>query len=290
MRAPSGKRDHGLFGPESVTWRVHVEPILWVGGIRALLLQSLHPRVMRGTAQNSDLLDPARAWERFQRTAEFVGTRTFGTTAEVERAGRRIRRMHAPLRGHDPDTDTEFAIDDVDNLLWVHCGEIDSYVDVAQRSGILTAAEADRYVAESRRAAEVVGIPAEAAPASRAELDEYFDRVRPQLYACREAREGLLRSLNPPVPRELRLVRLVAPPVTTLAFTLLPRWARRMYGAPGVPTTDLAATATLRALHAVTTALPDPPSPPEVDAARRAIRSRQRDGAPQTARDRVVEQ
>ena len=87
--------DDGLFGPGSVTWRVHLEPVLWVGGFRALLLQSLHPRVMRGTYQNSALFDPAKAWARFQRTVEFVGIRTFASTAEVEAASARVRRLHA---------------------------------------------------------------------------------------------------------------------------------------------------------------------------------------------------
>jgi hypothetical protein len=96
--------DAGLFGPASVTWRLHLEPVLWVGGFRALYLQALHPQVMRGTAQNSALFDPDRAWQRFKRTTEFVTTRTFGTSEEVARAGRRIRRMHARLRGHDPGT------------------------------------------------------------------------------------------------------------------------------------------------------------------------------------------
>lgn len=265
--------DHGLFGPSSVTWRVHVEPILWIGGIRALLLQSLHPRVMRGTAQNSALLDPNEAWQRFQRTAEFVGTRTFGTTAEVARAGQRIRRMHARLRGYDPDTDSEFRIDDVENLLWVHCGEIDSYVDVAQRSGILDGAGADRYIAESQRAARVVGIPAGSAPGSRAELSAYFERMRPQLYACKEAKTGLVRLLKPPVPRTQRVLKLAAPPFVTLAFASLPRWARRMYGSPGVPPTDLTATVAIRALRGLAAALPDLPAPPHIDAARRQVRA-----------------
>lgn len=273
VTAAVGIQDYGLFGPESVTWRVHVEPILWVGGVRALLLQGLHPRVMRGTAQNSELLDPSKAWRRFERTAEFVGIRTFGSTAEVERAGRRVRGMHARLRGHDPDTETDFALDDPENLLWVHCGEIDSYVDVARRSGVLTERDADRYVDESRRAATVVGIPLGAAPSSRAELTAYFDRMRPQLYACREAREGLVRSLNPPVPPALRALKLAAPPLTALAFALLPRWARRQYGFPGLPTTDLAATATVRALRVVTMALPDLPAPPDVEQARRMVRA-----------------
>jgi uncharacterized protein (DUF2236 family) len=254
VQPTDARTDEGLFGPGSVTWRVHVEPVLWVAGIRALLLQSLHPRVMRGTAQNSALADPARAWLRFQRTAEFVGIRTFGSTAEVERAGRRVRRLHARLRGYDPDTGAGFALDDVENLLWVHCGEIDSYVDVAYRCGIVNRAEADRYVAESRRAAEVVGIPADIAPGSRAELAAYFARMQPRIYACREARDGALRMLNPPLPRHLIGLRLAAPPVVALAFALLPRWARRLYGAPGLPTTDLAATASVRLLHVAMTA------------------------------------
>src|SRR5205085_779393 len=95
--------------------------------------------------------DPDRAWHRFQRTAEFVAIRTFGSMEDVARAGRRIRRMHARLRGYDPDTGEQFRIDDPELLLWVHCGEIDSYVHVARRAGILTTAAADAYVAESRR-------------------------------------------------------------------------------------------------------------------------------------------
>jgi uncharacterized protein (DUF2236 family) len=158
--------DTGLFGPHSVTWRVHLEPVLYVGGLRALILQALHPWVMLGTYQNSALFDPAKAFARFVRTAEFVGIRTFGTTSEVEAAAGRVRRIHAKLRGHDPVTGRAFRLDDPQGLLWVHCGEIDSYVDVAVRAGILNDADADRYIAESARAAEVVG--AADAPRSRA--------------------------------------------------------------------------------------------------------------------------
>ena len=102
---------------------VQLEPVLWVAGMRALLLQSLHPRVMRGTFQNSALFDPKKAWPRFQRTVGFVGTRTFGTHDDVEAAGARVRRMHATLKGRAPDG-TSFALDDPENLLWVHNAEI----------------------------------------------------------------------------------------------------------------------------------------------------------------------
>ncbi len=265
--------DLGLFGPESVTWRVHLEPVLWVGGFRALYLQALHPRVIRGTAQNSKLFDPEQAWGRFQRTADFVGTRTFSSTDEVERAARRVRRIHSRLTGHDPDTGTDFRIDDVQNLLWVHCGEIDSYVEVARRSGILTRrADADRYVAESRRAAEVIGIPAEQAPGSLDELADYYQRIRPELYATREAVQSLVRSFNPRVPRNLTPLKAVIPPIGALAFATLPRWARRLYGAPGLPTTDLGATVALRGLRQTLAMLPDLPGSPDADRARRLVR------------------
>jgi uncharacterized protein (DUF2236 family) len=259
--APVGtEEDFGLFGPTSVTWRVHLEPVLWVGGIRALYLQALHPRVIRGTTQNSALFDRNRAWRRFQRTAEFVGIRTFGTTEEVARAGQRVRRLHARLRGYDPDTGQQFRLDDPQLLLWVHCSEIDSYVAVSRRAGVLTStADADAYVSESRRAAQVVGIPVDAAPGSTAELADYFAGMRSQLYACPEAVQALVSTLNPPLPlpRWLRPLKLAVPALVALSFAVLPPWARRLYGAPGLPTTDLAATFVLRALRRVTTLVPD---------------------------------
>ncbi|GAA4693227.1 hypothetical protein GCM10023215_33060 [Pseudonocardia yuanmonensis] len=268
------RSDHGLFGPTSVTWRVHLEPVMWVAGMRALLLQSLHPRVMRGTFQNSALFDPAKAWPRFQRTVEFVGTRTFGSLAEVEAAGARVRRLHHRLRGFDPESGRRFPIDAPEGLLWVHCGEIDSYVDVARRAGIVSAAEADEYVAESVRAAEVVGLDPAVVPASRAELAEYFARMRPRLRVTDEARVAVGGLLAPPAPPPgaPAWTRAAISATATTALATLPRWARRMYGLPGLPTTDLVASALLGGLRRATDLLPDPPAPPEVREARRLVR------------------
>jgi uncharacterized protein (DUF2236 family) len=260
--------DTGLFGPHSLTWRVHLEPILYVGGIRALILQALHPWVMIGTYQNSALFDPPKAWARFLRTAEFVGIRTYGTTAEVDAAAGRVRRIHSKLRGHDPATGRPFRLDDPDYLLWVHCGEIDSYVDVAVRAGILNAADADRYVAESTRAAEVVG--AADAPRSRAELKAYFDDMRPHLRLTDEAITGTVNLMTARLPAPVP-VKLTQPPVAALAFATMPRWARRMYGSPGLPTTDLTATLGLKALRAAVSRLPGPPEPPRMQRARRLM-------------------
>lgn len=260
--------DHGLFGPESVTWRVHLEPVLWVGGFRALLLQSLHPRVMRGTYQNSALFDPRHAFSRFQRTVQFVEVRTFGTRAEVEAAGARVRRLHAALRGHDPDTDTVFRIDEPSLLLWVHCAEIDSYADVAHRAGIIDDDQRERYLAESIRAARVIGL--ETAPGSNAEMRAYMARMRPALALTDEAREAV-GAMFAPRGRAPTRTKLTIPAVASLALAALPRWARRMYGLPGLPTTDLTVTAALRGLRLATDVLPDLPTSPRIARVRELV-------------------
>ncbi|HEX5493442.1 MAG TPA: oxygenase MpaB family protein [Mycobacteriales bacterium] len=237
----------GYFGPDSLTWRVHADPTLWVGGIRALYLQALHPGAMAGVSRHSGFrTDP---WGRLFRTAEYVGTITFGTRSAAERAAGRVRGLHHRL-----------GIDDPDLLRWVHCCEIDSFLTVARRAGLrLTGADADRYVAEQVRAAELVGIPAADAPASEAELRAQIGSYRPALAGGPQAREAARFVLMPPMPAGA-LAALAARPawagVAGLAFCLLPGWARRMYRLPGLPSTDLAASVAVRGLRAALLALP----------------------------------
>src|SRR5437763_12942032 len=114
-------KDEGLFGPESLTWQVHADPILWIAGLRALLLQAVHPAAMAGVLQHSDFrADP---WGRLRRTADYVGVVTFGSTAEVETIGRRVRALHATVRGHDEATGVSYRASDPTLLYWVHCCE-----------------------------------------------------------------------------------------------------------------------------------------------------------------------
>ena len=241
------REDEGLFGPGSVTWRIMSSRIMWVAVVRALYLQALHPRVIRGTLQNATgITEPADAWARLRRTRKFLETRTFGTVAEAERAGRRVRMIHEPLTGTDPDG-TRYRVDDPELLLWVHCGEVASCADIARRSGLpFSAADLDAFVAEQRTSAELIGVDRSAAPASMAGLDAYYEQVRPGLYACEEAKQALRMTLHPPVPDGNRALKLGLPPVAALAFYTLPRWARRMDGRPNGPVSDVAATGGLR--------------------------------------------
>jgi uncharacterized protein (DUF2236 family) len=254
--SPPRLADDGLFGPASVTWRLMAEPVMWVAGLRALYLQALHPRVMRGTWQNTALADRKQAWGRFQRTTEYIRVRTYGSRAEVERAGRRIRKLHASLRGTDEDG-TEFRLDEPALLLWVHCAEVGSYTDIARRAGVrVSAAELDAFVDEQRRSAAVVGLDPALVPASLAELNSCIERARPQLRVTPEARRALLRSVNTSIPMPYLPLKLVVPGLTTLGFASQPRWARRLYGVPDTPLTDLAVTVSLRALQEGTARIP----------------------------------
>jgi uncharacterized protein (DUF2236 family) len=234
------------------------EPVQMIAGFRALILQALHPPSMWGTAQNSELMDPQAAWARLGRTIEFVRVRTYGTHDEVERVGRRVRNLHSRLSGLNLDTGEVFPVDAPENLLWVHMGEVDSYLDVALRAGVpLTDADADAFVDEQRRAGAVVGLDPARIPASVAEMRAYYAQMRPQIYACRDAKEGLRRLFNPTVPRQWLPLKLAAPGVATLVVATLPRWARRMYGLPATPLEDAWATGWLKALYRGTRVVPE---------------------------------
>jgi uncharacterized protein (DUF2236 family) len=252
----TARPDKGLFGPGSVTWRVLSEPVMWVAGVRAMYLQALHPRVMKGTWQNTAFAQRDEAWGRFTRTVRFVRVRTYGTVAEAERAGARLRKIHSTLTGVDGDG-REFRLDEPELLLWVHCGEVGSYAEIARRSGMgLTPAELDAFVDEQRRSAALVGLDPSAVPASMAELDAYYQRMQPAVAACAEARRALRLSFTPKLPPSYAPLRLLVPPLNVLAFASLPGWARRLYGTPAIGLTDAAVTMALRAAFESSTRLP----------------------------------
>ncbi|KUN63147.1 hypothetical protein AQJ54_29705 [Streptomyces griseorubiginosus] len=232
-----------------MTWQMHGDPMMWVAGVRALYLQALHPRAVRGVTQNSDFR--SEAWGRLMRTAGFVGTTTYGTTEAAEKAGARVRKIHSMLGATDPDTGERYGVDEPDLLLWVHCAEIDSYLQVARRSGFrLTDEQADTYIGEHRVSARLVGLDPDAVPANQAEMAAYFEKVLPELAVTPEAREVDDFLLRPPthpllVPARELLWRRVA----HLAYAALPPYAHELYGRkapePATVTRQLRATGTL---------------------------------------------
>jgi uncharacterized protein (DUF2236 family) len=239
--------DTGYFGPESVTWRIHGEPLVLVGGLRALLLQALHPEAMALLYAKSAFQDDP--WARLQRTARYVSTVTFASTADVGAAAAHVRAVHQRL-----------DITDLAQLAWVHACEVDSFLAAARAAGLrLGRADADRYVEEQVRAAALVGVPDELAPRTTAELAAYFTAMRPELSGTKEAREAARYVLAPPMPVPGRYVlpaRLGWITIGSLALGLLPGWARWMYRLPPAPGAGLATAAGMRALRRAVGRLP----------------------------------
>jgi uncharacterized protein (DUF2236 family) len=253
---------------------VHADPVFAIGGVRALILQALHPLTMAAVAQQRGFEDDF--WGRLDRTGSYVATLTFSPATEAKRLAAQVRGIHRRLRGTDPATGEQFRLDRPDLLLWVHCCEVESFLSTARRAGApLTDAEADTYLAEQVLAAQLIGIPPAMVPSSVVEMKQYFREVRSELRLTDEARRGVRVLAVPPMPKKVRFLTPARPAwagLAGVAFALLPAWARRMYRLPGLPTTDLAATGALRAIRAGVVALPDKwTGPPHVREARAQI-------------------
>lgn len=224
--------DPGLFGPDSVTWRVHADASMFIGGLRALLLQTMHPLAMAGVAEHSDYRhDPiGRLW----RTSIYVGTTTFGTRDEALAAVAMVRRVHQRVVGVAPDG-RPYAANDPHLLTWVHHAEVDSFLRAYRRYGAepLSDADADRYVAEMAVLCEL--FDAEPAARSVAELRAYFHAVAPELGATAQARDAVRWLMVPPLPWAGRLAYAVVAPA---AIGLLPSRVRHDLWLPLAPGVD----------------------------------------------------
>jgi uncharacterized protein (DUF2236 family) len=217
-----GKDGERWFGPDDPIWRVHSDAAMFPGGLTALLLQSLHPLAMAGVAGHSGYQgDP---WGRLQRTSHYLAVTTFGTVADAERAIAKVRGRHRTVRGEDA-TGRPYAASDPHLLRWVHVAEIWSFLRAFQHYAEvpLAAADADVYVAQTARAATLLG--ATDLPTTVAGLDAALAGYRPELESTLAAREATRFMLvNPPVPLLLRPgYGLIA----AGAVGLLPGWARR---------------------------------------------------------------
>jgi len=224
---PDDPADDGFFGPGSVTWRLGRDLSGPVAGLRALLMQSLHPLAMAGVDEHSGWReDPVG---RLAATGAYVTIVTYGDRAAAERAAARVRRIHTHVRGTDPVTGQPYAADNPALLLWVHAALVDAGLATAALLGNpLSAQDADRYVAEMTAAAVLVGIPAGMAPDSTAALDAYITSVRPVLQASPAARESMAYLLDPPGLDED--IAEIWQDIRDAAVLALPAWARELHG------------------------------------------------------------
>ena len=217
--------DPGLFGPDSVAWRVHADLAVALGGVAALMLQSLHPLALAGVIEHSDFKEAPL--ERLSRTASFVRGTIYGSTPVAESMIDTVRRVHLHVVGTAPDG-RPYAATDPDLLRWIHVAEVYCFMAAHRRyhPRPVRGAEIDRYYNEMAVVAEKLG--ATHVPHSRLEVNEYFRRVRPQLAKT----EQVIRTIhflthpdtgNPAVDGVLRFVN-------PAAIGLLPDWSRELLG------------------------------------------------------------
>lgn len=241
----SSPADPGYLGPAAVAWPVLAHPGSLIGGLRALLVQSLHPLAMAGVAQHSDYR--ARALNRLQRTAAYVGATAFGDTATADEAAARVRRMHAKVRGTDPITGRAYSADDPATQVWVHSVEWHSFLAAHRVFGPrLTPEEEDAYIAEGVPIATLVGAREQDVPASVAEMHAYFASVRPQLCVSDAARDAISFVSSPPLTRELLAYQVPLRVFANAAVAIVPRDLRRLAGIDRPAAMDAAAIAMAR--------------------------------------------
>ncbi len=216
-----GKPGRRWFSRGDPIWQVHADASMFVGGITALLLQSLHPLAMAGVAGHSGYRsDP---WGRLQRTSHYLATTTYGTISDAEAMIARVRAVHDRIRGRDH-RGRSYAASDPHLLGWVHAAEADSFLRAHQAFGAvpLDDAECDAYLAQAAVPASLLGVldPPLNVDALAARLGGYRAELEASP-AAREAARFLL--LEPPLPL------LARPGYGTLAagaVSLLPGWAR----------------------------------------------------------------
>ncbi|WP_370288342.1 oxygenase MpaB family protein [Nocardioides sp.] len=231
-------RIHGAEGPRwfepgSAIMQVHADASMFIGGIRALLLQSLHPAAMRAVSEHSGFRGDM--WGRLARTSRFLAVTTFGTADDAQQAVDIVRAIHDRITGTMPDG-TPYAASDPHLLLWVHVAEIDSFLLAHQTYGArpLDQAGRDEYVAQTAEVARRLGVIDP--PTTEAELREVLARFRPELRGTPEAREAVgYVLLRPPLPLVVRPAYGV---LASAAIGLMPAWTRRQLRLPWLPVTE----------------------------------------------------
>lgn len=225
--APADDPGEPWLPPDSPARAVHADLAMLIGGLRALLLQSLHPVAMQAVSDHSGFrTDP---WGRFQRTARFIGATTYGS---VERAMERIdhvRMIHTRVTGRMPDG-TPYSADEPRLLMWVHVAEVDSFLAAnrAYARDPLTSSEADRYVADLALTAEALGVVDP--PRTQDQLRDRLAAFRPELGGSAPAREAARMLLwDPPITGVPRAGYRV---LAAGAVASLPAWARAELGVP----------------------------------------------------------
>jgi uncharacterized protein (DUF2236 family) len=221
---PQHPADDGYFGPASVAWRVAADLSAPVAGLRALLVQALHPLAMAGVDQHSDWRqDPVG---RLAATSAYLATLTYGDQASADRVAQQVRRVHEHVRGTfegEP-----YAASDPDLLLWVHTTFVDSGLAGCALLG--TPADPDAYAREMAVSATLLGVPPAQVPADSASLHDFITSCVPRLRVTAAAQQTADYLLDPPGMDDE--IAELWQDIRDAVVLMLPDWALSLYRIP----------------------------------------------------------
>lgn len=191
--------DDGYFGPGSAAWTVNGSLATLVGGVRALLVQALHPAALAGVMQHSRFEEDALG--RLAGTARWITVTTFGDTSAADRECARVRGIHRKVRGTFAldRTDVPYSASDPELLRWVHIAFTDSFLTAYRIWGQdeIPGGE-DAYVREWAMAAEMVGV--NNPPQTVADLTAELTCYSPDLRGTELTAKTVDFIRNPPLP------------------------------------------------------------------------------------------
>lgn len=219
--------DPGLFGPDSVCWQVHADfTSMMIGGISALMLQTLHPLAVAGVWDHSTFRTDMRG--RLRRTATFIAGTTYAARGDALALIERVKRIHRGVTGTAPDG-RAYRADDPALLTWVHVAEVSSFLNAHLRyvNPSLSQQDQDRYYAETALIAKLLG--AADVPETRAQVVEYLASMRPELDAGPRTHE-VVRILRAAAPPDRPFMKPAVSLMLSAAIDLLPDWAQAMLG------------------------------------------------------------
>jgi uncharacterized protein (DUF2236 family) len=170
VEAQAANPEHGIFGPDSISWKINREAALFLGAGRAAILQLAHPWVATALAQHSSLL--SRPIARFHNTFRIVFTMIFGTLDQALAAARHLYALHRGICGALTENvagwkqGSHYQANEIAALRWVYATLVDSAVMAYEAVlGPLSSQERDAYYSETKTLAALFGLPAAALPA-----------------------------------------------------------------------------------------------------------------------------
>jgi uncharacterized protein (DUF2236 family) len=248
------REDSGFFGPDSPTWKVWTSPTTIIGFKRSIIVETFDPFLAAAVDQQNGVR--AHPMERLDRTGTYFQTVAVGDGRAAIEASELLMKVHARAVGIEPISGLRYNANDPDSQLWIHVTGWHSVLYAYERygPGPLTPDQEERYWADCVIAAELQTCDPAKVPKSRAQVREYYAKVRHRLCVSEHARSLFHHFLYPPFqPKALWApIRLIA--AATIAT--IPGWMRSLGGFKQSAARDWAVRFPTRALLRAVTPLP----------------------------------